>query len=178
MSFATKHRLLLGLAVLMMLIPTFMYAGGMLGRAPLYEGDVRREMTCVVCSGTGLQAGSDEEASCTVCRGRGVGEFIIPGNNRPLQLVGTVLDSENKPVEGVEIETSETSDPTVSITMVSNQDGQFGVKLPPGDFTLKLTSPKGTATETLKIEPNSAPIYAQGLETMHKVERTFVLTTP
>ena len=178
MSFATKHRLLLGLAVIMMLVPTFMYASGMLGRAPLYEGDVRQEMSCVVCSGSGQVTVDSENSGCTACRGRGVGEFIIPGPNRPLQLVGTVLNSENEPVEGAEIVTTETTNPDATVTMISNQDGQFGVKLPPGEFTLKVTSPSGTVTENVKVEPNTTPISAHGLETMHKIEKTFLLTSP
>ena len=74
MSFATIQRLLLGLAVLMMLVPTVLYGAGMLGRAPLFEGDVRKEITCVTCNGLGRSA---KEESCKTCRGRGVADFIL-----------------------------------------------------------------------------------------------------
>ena len=100
MPFATKQRLLLGLAVLMMCIPTILYSAGLLGRAPVFEGDVRKEMTCLSCDGLGQ---SGEEEGCDTCRGRGVADYIIPGPNRPIQLVGTVFDSRSGRVEGADI---------------------------------------------------------------------------
>ena len=69
MAFAIRQRLILGIAVLMMFIPTILYSAGMLGRAPMFEGDVRKEMTCITCDGLGR---SGEEDSCETCRGRGV----------------------------------------------------------------------------------------------------------
>lgn len=171
MSFATRQRILLGLAVLMMLAPTFMYAGGYLGRAPLFEGDSRKEMTCVTCDGLGKV----KDEKCTTCYGRGVAEFIIPGPNRPVQLVGTVHDTGAKPLVGAEIEITESVNPGPPIVMRTNDDGQFGFKFPPGSYKLKLKHEKLALDQEIKVEPNSSPIAASGSETLHKIEKTFTL---
>jgi hypothetical protein len=155
----------------MMLAPTFMYAGGYLGRAPMFEGATRQEMSCLTCQGLGKV----EEQKCTTCYGQGVAEYIMPGVNRPLQLVGTVHDAKAQPLEGAEIAITESVNPGAPIIMKTNQDGQFGFKFPPGSYQLQLTHGNLTLKEELKVEPNQAPIAATGSETLHKIEKTFTL---
>lgn len=171
MTFATRQRILLGLAVLMMLAPTFLYAGGYLGRAPLFDGDSRKEMTCLPCQGLGQV----KEEKCVTCQGLGVAEFIIPGPNRPLQLVGTVHDAKAQPLVGAEIEITESVNPGSPIVMKTNDDGQFGFKFPPGSYELKLRHQDLTSSEQIKVEPNLSPIATSGSETLHKIEKTFTL---
>jgi hypothetical protein len=171
MTFATRQRILLGLAVLMMLAPTFMYAGGYLGRAPMFEGDQRQEMTCLACDGMGKV----KEEPCKTCYGRGVAEYILPGPNRPLQLVGTVYDVKSRPLVGAEIEITPSENPGAPIVMRTNHDGQFGFKFPPGSYKLKLKHEKLAAEQSLTVEANTKPIAASGSETLHKIERTFTL---
>lgn len=176
MTFATRHRILMGLAVLMMLAPTFLYAGGYLGRAPLFEGDTRKEMTCADCQGLGTvkdKNGADEK--CKTCHGLGVADYIIPGPNRPIQLVGTLHDKAGKPLVDAEIAITEVGQPGSPIVMQTNNDGQFGFKFPPGTFNLKLTHGKLAAQETLKVEPDLHPIAATSWETLHTVKKTFTL---
>ena len=173
MAFAIKQSLLLGLAVLLMFVPTILYSAGMLGRAPMFEGDVRKEMTCITCNGLGRTA---DEESCGTCHGRGVAEFIIPGKNRPLQLIGTIKDYEGKPVEGASISAREKGTDGPDVILETNGDGQFGLKLPPGTYDLKLHSEKaGSLTETLEVKPDPTPIPAVGYDTHHKFEKEFVL---
>ncbi|MCA9795877.1 MAG: hypothetical protein KC910_28915, partial [Candidatus Eremiobacteraeota bacterium] len=64
-------RLLLGLAVLLMFVPTFLFAAGPLRRPPMFEGDRIQELECRRCLGTGKE-GADE---CRLCRGRGRTEY-------------------------------------------------------------------------------------------------------
>lgn len=173
MSLASKQRLLLGIAVLLMFVPTFLYGAGMLGRAPIFEGDVRKEMTCITCDGLGR---SGKEESCQTCRGRGVADFIIPGPNRPIQLVGTVTDAGSKKVEGADVAVREAEGGPAEVLLKTNQDGQFGVKLPPGDYVLKVTTPsQGSLQENLSIAENKAPLPARSLETLHILEKDFSL---
>lgn len=161
----------MGLAVLMMLAPTFLYAGGYLGRAPMFEGDVRKEMTCASCQGLGTV----KNEKCKTCHGLGVADYIIPGPNRPVQLIGTLHDKDNKPLVGAEIAITEVGQTASPIVMRTNENGQFGFKFPPGSYNLKLTHGKLAAQESLKVEPYLQPIAAQGFETLHTIEKTFTL---
>ncbi len=177
MTFATRQRLLLGIAVLLMITPTILYSAGLLGRAPLYEGDVRKEMTCITCNGLG-RSGED---TCRTCRGKGVAEFILPGNNRPLQIVGTVYNSSGEVVEGADVAVRQSDqapgqDGAMEILFNTNGDGQFGVKLPPGQYVFKVSKEQsGPVEETLTVAQDPAPLPATKLETLHKVEKEFRL---
>lgn len=172
MSFATRQRFLLGLAVLMMLAPTFMYAAGKLGQAPMFTGDTRKEMTCLSCDGLGTTQG----ISCKNCYGRGVGDYIIPGPNRPIQLIGTLHDPKAKPLVGAEIAITESGDKeSKPVIMKTNDNGQFGFRFPPGSYHLKLSHDTLAAEQEVTVEPNLDPISTTGSETLHKVEKTFTL---
>ena len=173
MAFATKQRLLLGLAVLMMCMPTILNSAGLLGRAPVFEGDVRKEMTCLSCDGLGQ---SGEQPGCDTCRGRGVADYIIPGPNRPIQLVGTVFDSHSGRVEGADITARQSEGDRTEVLLKTNDEGQFGIKLPPGKYTLKVTSEnEGSVEKNLVIEKNTEPLPARSLDTLHKLEEEFHL---
>lgn len=180
MTFATKQRLLLGLAVIMMLAPTILYANGSLGRAPMFEGDTRQEMSCLSCGGLGKVKGEDKktEEKCRTCYGRGFSEYILPGPNRPLQLVGTVKDPSGKPVTGADVGITEAGVKADPIVMKTNDDGQFGFKFPPGNFHLSFSVPENgklKLEQDLKVERNPAPLPASGMDTLHKIEQTFTL---
>lgn len=155
----------------MMLAPTFLFASGKLAQAPLFEGDTRKEMTCLACDGLGQVKGE----KCHTCYGRGVADYILPGPNRPQQLVGTLHDSKGKPLTGAEIAITEVGQKAEPIVMKTNDDGQFGFKFPPGNFHLKLTHGSLAAEQDLKVESNSKPIASTDSETLHKIEKTFVL---
>ncbi len=171
MTFATRQRLLLGLAVLMMLIPTMLLAGGKLGQSPLFDGDTRKEMTCLTCDGLGRV----KEEGCPTCRGTGVGEYIIPGTNRPIQLVGTVLEGAKKPLANTEIE-AQVVGQEGSIGVATNDSGQFGLKLPPGNYRLSFKHPDGKHLEQdFTVVPNDDPIPVRGPDSLHVIEKTFTL---
>lgn len=173
MPFATKQRLLLGLAVLLMCIPTILYSAGLLGRAPLFEGDVRKEMTCLTCNGLGRSA---EKESCDTCRGRGVADFIIPGPNRPIQMIGTVTNAAGEKVAGAEVGARQAQGDETELLLKTNGDGQFGIKLPPGQYVLRVTAQTGESTqESVTIEQVSTPLPARSLDTLHTIERDFRL---
>lgn len=178
MTFATRQRLLLGIAVLLMFTPTILYSAGLLGRAPMYDGDIRKEMTCITCDGLGR---TGKEETCGTCHGRGVAEFILPGPNRPVQLVGTVLNTSGEKIEGADVAVhiaGETpgENGARELLFKTNGDGQFGVKLPPGEFVVKVQNDKGDTTqESVLVERNPAPLPATKLETLHKLERDFRL---
>jgi hypothetical protein len=157
----------------MMVIPTLLYSAGMLGRAPLFEGDVRKEMTCVTCDGLGRTA---KEETCTTCRGRGVADFIIPGPNRPIQMIGTVLGPDNKPVEGAEIAARQAEGDTTELFLETNPEGQFGIKLPPGDYVVRVSAQGvGSVQESLVIKQDPNPLPARSLDTHHKLNKEFKL---
>lgn len=173
MKYATTQRLLLGLAVLMMLVPTILLAAGKLGQAPLWDGDVRKEMTCLTCQGVGRPA---PEKACPTCYNRGVAEYIVPGPERPLQLVGTVHNPAGEPLVGAKIEARETEHPEgTPLVLQTNNDGQFGMKLPPGSYSLQFSHENLSLEQTVEAVSNSEPIPAKGSETLHKIEKTFVL---
>jgi hypothetical protein len=178
MKFATKQRLLLGIAVLLMFTPTFLYSAGLLGQPPLYDGDVRKEMTCLTCDGLGTSA---EKESCGTCRGRGVADFIIPGPNRPQQLVGTVFNASGETIEGADIAVHVSGavpgeGGVKELLFKTNPDGQFGVKLPVGEYVIKASVEGGTTTqESIVIESNPTPLPASKMETLHKIEQEFRL---
>lgn len=171
MSFATRQRFLLGLAVLLMLAPTFMYAAGKLGQAPMFAGDTRKEMTCLTCDGLGTAKGE----SCKTCYGRGVGDYIIPGPNRPIQLIATLQDGRSLPLVGADIAITEKGSDAQPVMMKTNDDGKFGFRFPPGRYQLKLTHGKLSGDEEIEVKANLDPISASGSETLHKIEETFTL---
>ncbi len=173
MTFALRQRLLLGLAVIMMLAPTMMYAGGKLGQSPMFEGDSKKELSCRTCDGLGKVKGEN----CETCYARGFVDYIIPGPNRPIQLVGTVKNKADKPLVAVEVAITEAGVGGTPIVMKTNDDGQFGFKFPPGQFHLEMVHPesglKGKAD--LTVEANSDPIPTTGTETLHILEQSFTL---
>jgi hypothetical protein len=148
-----------------------MYAGGKLGQAPLFDGDTRKEMTCITCDGLGAV----KTEPCKICWGRGVADYVIPGPNRPQQLVGTVHDTRSKPLTGAEIAITDKAQPGEPIIMKTNDDGQFGFKFPPGTYHLRLTHGTLALDQDLTVEANSEPIPTTGSETLHKLEKTFIL---
>ena len=157
----------------MMLVPTILYGANMLGRSPIFEGDVRKEMTCISCDGLGRSA---DEDSCATCRGRGVAEFILPGQNRPLQLVGTVRDAAGDTVEGADVATRQAEGDDTELLLKTNDNGQFGIKLPPGSYVIKISKDgSGSVEETLNVKSNPDPLPAQSLDTLHKLEQKFIL---
>ena len=157
----------------MMLVPTLLYGANMLGRAPIFEGDVRKEMTCISCDGLGRSA---EKESCDTCRGRGVAEFILPGPNRPIQLIGTVRDSAGDTVEGADVATKQAEGDDTELLLKTNGDGQFGIKLPPGNYVIKISKDgSGSVEETLNMKANPDPLPARTLDTLHKLEQKFIL---
>lgn len=156
-----------------MLTPAFLLSAGLLGRAPMFDGDERKEMTCIVCDGVGRTA---SEESCNTCRGRGVADFILPGPNRPLQLVGTVLGPDNKPIEGAEAAARQAEGDQTELIMATNHEGQFGIKLPPGEYVIRVTAEGiGSVQESLLVEHNPDPLPAKSYETHHKIEKDFKL---
>lgn len=158
----------------MMLVPTFLYAGGMLGRAPLFDGDVRKEMTCLTCNGMG-RTGKDE--TCATCHGRGVADYIIPGPHRPQQLIGTVKDSHGDKVAGAAVAAREKGISGEDVLLETNDSGQFGLKVPPGTYEISITSPNsGSLTQTLEVVQNTTPVPATGYDTLNHLEKEFTLS--
>lgn len=175
MNLALRQRILLAVAVLLMLVPTFLLAAGKIGQPPLFEGDVRREMTCITCDGLGRQASEPEQEPCSTCKGAGVAEFIISGPNRPLQLVGTVTDGKNVPLAGTEVRAQELENQEFSLIVNTNSQGQFGLKLPPGEYRLLFAHEQGSLDTEFEVPADARPLPVRGADTLHRLEHTFVL---
>ncbi|MGE0494828.1 MAG: carboxypeptidase regulatory-like domain-containing protein [Vulcanimicrobiota bacterium] len=147
-------RWLLGLAVLLMFVPTFLFAAGPLRRPPMFEGDRIQEMECRRCSGAGKE-GAEE---CRLCRGRGRTDYILPGPNRPTQVIGTVLNGGGHPVEGANILVKSSFG---ELSYRTNGDGQFGVKLPPGRYTIEASQEgAGQAVQEVDVVASVEPLPA------------------
>ena len=130
-------------------------------------------MTCITCDGLGRTA---DDESCANCRGRGVADFIIPGQNRPLQMIGTVKDASGKTIEGADIATRQAEGDQTPLMLKTNGDGQFGIKLPPGAYVVTVSAPeKGSVTESILVEANTDPLPARGVDTLHELKKEFDL---
>ncbi len=182
MNQALRQRILLAVAVLLMLVPTFLLAAGKIGQPPIFDGDQRLELTCIVCDGMG-RVDADTEEKCAECRGTGIAEYIVPGDLRPIQLVGTVLDSAGAVVPDAEVRGFELSleeaGPQVSefsLTVYSNDSGQFGLKLPPGHYRLEIEHDAGKMVEDLEVQRIETPLLVRGQETLHRMDRSFTLS--
>lgn len=177
MTFVTRQRLLLGLAVLLMLGPTFLYAAGKIGGAVVFKGDTVKEMECKACGGLGKVLPTDKEASCPTCHGKGFAKYVIPGPNRPIQLLGSVVDAEGKPLADASIAITENGVEASPIVVHTSKEGNFGFRFPPGSFHLKVSHPtkKAVAEKDLTVEINAEPILSSSEEELHKIEETFTL---
>lgn len=167
MNKSTLQRALLGLAVLMMLVPTFLFAAGPLRRPPMFEGDQLTKARCQPCEGLGQVKGSE----CEVCRGQGQIDVVIPGPHRPVQLVGTVRLREQS-VGGAAIEIVYSDG---AFELKTNPQGQFGAKLPPGSYTVRVAHDGRKTEKELKVEPDNAPIPVNGEGSLRKLEVDFPL---
>ena len=147
LGFAKMH-LLLGMAVLMMMVPTFLYLAGPLRQPLLMEGDKIEDRTCPQCNGL--------KKDCIRCKGTGMVPFVIPGPLRPTQIVGHVYgpDQAVVPQAAVSIQTS-----AGAVELKTDEEGRFGATLPPGDYPLTVQAPQGQLQEPFKVEilRNPAP---------------------
>lgn len=182
MNQALRQRILLAVAVLLMLVPTFLLAAGKIGQPPLFDGDQRLELTCIVCDGMG-RLDAETEDSCVECRGTGVAEYIVPGESRPVQFVGTVLDAAGAVVSGAEVHAFELSSEETglqvsefSLVVYSNDAGQFGLKLPPGHYRIEIDHDSGKGMEDIEVTRNETPILVRGEETLHRIEQAISLS--
>ncbi len=166
------HQLLLGLAVIMMFVPTFMYFEGSLQKPPMWEGDELVQVTCPTCDG------EPGEKECSYCKDRGLVSAIKPGQHRPLYLIGTVVDQQEQPLEGASVEVSTWAEP---LHFETSAEGQFGVKLPPGTYTIKVEAEEGAKalTKSVVFPENRDLIYLPAKFEMggllHELQETFVL---
>lgn len=148
-----KIHLVLGLAVLMMLVPTFLYLAGPLRSPIMVEGDSLGEHTCPDCQGAA--------GDCRRCHKTGKIPHVFPGPNRPVQIVGHLYGPDGQPVSGaaVAIKTS-----AGDIEVKSDERGMFGATLPPGKYAMAVTpsQPPESNSESSEIlvEALKAPIPA------------------
>ena len=141
--------LLLGLAVLMMMVPTFLYLAGPLRQPLLTVGDRIEDRTCPKCNGL--------RKDCTRCKGTGVIPFVIPGPLRPTTITGHVYgpDQAVVPQASVLIQTS-----GESIPLKTDETGRFGATLPPGDYPITIESPQGQLQDKLSVAVLKVPTPA------------------
>lgn len=151
---------------MLMLVPTFLFLAGPLRRPPMFEGDRIVELDCAACKGL--------DPECDACSGKGKTGFVIPGPNRPQYLVGTVTDkATGKSLAGASVKVSTEAGP---IELKTSQEGQFGLRLPPGSYPLRLEAEGHPPLEQeLEVVPNEQPIPVSGDITLHRVDLAFKL---
>ncbi len=165
----TRQRLLLGVAILLMFIPTFLFAAGPLRQPPLFEGDRIAELDCRQCDATGKTQGED----CGLCRGRGKAQYILPGPNRPQQVIGTVVNAGGHPVESARVSVMAGPD---QLEFQTNHEGQFGVKLPPGDYTIAVRKEEvGQSEQSFVVPVTTQPLPAANPTTLQELPLDFEL---
>lgn len=166
MNTLLRQRILLGLAILLMMVPTFLFVAGPLRRPPMFEGDRLVELDCSVCRGVNPE--------CETCAGKGKSTFVIPGPNRPIYLVGTVTDrASGASLAGASVKVSTEAGP---IELKTSEEGQFGLRLPPGTYPLRIQDEKHPVLdETLEVAPNQQPIPVSGDLSLHRVDLSFKL---
>jgi hypothetical protein len=135
-----KMQLLLGMAVLMMLVPTFLYLAGPLRQPLLTQGDRIEDRTCPMCKGL--------KRDCPRCKGTGVVPFVVPGLLRPTNIIGHVYgpDQAVVPQAAVSIQTS-----AGTIELKTDEQGRFGACMPPGEYPMTIQSSKGQLQDKLKV---------------------------
>jgi hypothetical protein len=71
--------------------------------------------------------------------------------NGPLERQGQVLDTSGAPVPGARIVIVASTVPMPEIALLSDEQGRFALRLPPGHFTLRAHGPSG-ATGEAKVD--------------------------
>ncbi len=168
MSSLIKHRILLGLAVIMMLVPTIMFAAGPLRLPPLFEGDQVVEVACPTCEGSGSVDGE----KCNKCSGQGLVPGIVAGPNRPVQIVGIVLSGQQM-IEGARVKVDLGSGEKLSYQ--TNDKGQFGVKLPPGNYRIEVSHGEKTASTEVEVLHHKEPVAIEEGGNLYRQEIEFQL---
>lgn len=158
-----RSRLVLGAALLMMLVPSFMFWSG--PRPLMVDGDRLEERACPVCQGTGPE--------CKRCRGKGVLRFLVPGPHRPTHIIGHVY-SNDQPVEAAHVTILTSVEP---ISLKTDPTGRFGATLPPGNYTVVLKKDE-KAPETrheLSVATLTQPVPSDEQVTFPTQDRGFTL---
>lgn len=132
--------LVLGMAVMMMLVPTFLYVAGPLRQPLLTEGDKIEDRTCPQCNGM--------KKDCPRCKGTGVVPFVIPGPVRPTQIIGHVYAPDQSVVADASV-TVQGGGQTMSFK--TDEQGRFGVTVPPGEYPISIQSPKGQLDDKINV---------------------------
>jgi len=160
-----RSRLLLGAAVLMMLVPSFMFWAGPLRRPLMVAGDRLEERACLVCKGS--------NPDCKRCRGKGVLEYIVPGPQRPTHIIGHVY-ANDQPVESAHVTILTSVEP---ITLRTDPAGRFGATLPPGNYTVVLKKAEGTpeSRHELSVAALTEPVPSDDQVTFPTQDRGFNL---
>lgn len=136
-----QARFLLGLAVLMMMVPTFLYVAGPLRRPLMVDGDRLEARACPDCQGKG----------CRRCSKTGQIEFLIPGPNRPTEIIAHVYaPSSEAPVAKAEVDVVTSAG---TRRLQTDEQGRFGIMLPPGKYGLKISSGQGKLDDQMVVEP-------------------------
>ncbi|MCA9791796.1 MAG: carboxypeptidase regulatory-like domain-containing protein, partial [Candidatus Eremiobacteraeota bacterium] len=100
-------------------------------------------------------------------------EYILPGPNRPTQVIGTVLNGGGHPVEAADILVKSAAG---DLNYRTNQDGQFGVKLPPGRYTIEASQDGvGKAVKEVDVQPSTEPLPAAMPTTLAEMPVEFSL---
>ncbi|MBI3924420.1 MAG: carboxypeptidase regulatory-like domain-containing protein [Armatimonadetes bacterium] len=153
-----RYRLLLGIAVLLMFTPTFLYFAGPL-RAPLtFEGDRVVELKAREVEGRYVPI---EDAQSTDYELR---EFIIPGQHRPVRVTGTVFDAadEKRRIARAAVKLKAQG---LELQKETSEQGQFGLDLPPGRYALEISAPGyQTYAQEYVVEHSTEPIPAHPVE--------------
>ena len=161
---AAKMHLVLGLAVLMMMVPTFLYLAGPLRQPLMVEGDRLEDRPCPQCQGT--------QKDCKRCHGKGVVPHVVPGPLRPTQVVGHIYAPDQSPVSNAKVSLQTSVGP---IDLQSDEKGRFGVTLPPGSYSMTLKSAQGELQEQVKVEVLKTPTPADLDLTFPTEDRAYFL---
>lgn len=158
MKTLTRYRLLLGLAVLMMFTPTFLYFAGPLRDPLTFDGDRFVELKSRQVDGRLQLVEDDQDTEYEY------NQFIIPGPNRPARITGTVYaePDPNKRVAAAQVRLLAGD---LTLELETSPEGQFGLDLPPGTYTLEIAA-FGYAphSQELVVDYSQEPIPAEPVE--------------
>jgi hypothetical protein len=171
-------RILLGISVLLMMVPTFLYVQGPLRQPLLTPGDKIIQSTCPDCRGLGqvTAVNATSPSTCRRCSGTGKVPYVVAGPKRPTQIIGHVYAPDAiTPISNADVHL-ETG--LVPIDLKTDPHGMFGVTLPPGNYTLNLKSPTGNYKRGLTVDMIQQALPADRDLTFLTLHEAFVTEAP
>jgi hypothetical protein len=143
-----RIHLILGIAVLMMLTPSFLYLAGPLRSPMVVEGDRLGQHDCPACN-------ASTKSDCTRCGNKRQVLHVFPGPNRPTQVVGHVYSPDQAVIPQAQVTIDSAAG---KIEVKTDEQGRFGATLPPGHYPLSIKSDKLSYSADLEVPKLTNPL--------------------